>query len=66
MAKSKKTKRRGSRSGGLSGMRQGMKSLVGTGAKKGKKPESTLSKVIWYVILGAALGGVIYYRFLRK
>jgi len=47
-------------------MRQGMKSLVGTGAKKGKKPESTLSKVIWYVILGAALGGVIYYRFLRK
>jgi len=45
-------------------MRQGMKSFVGTGSR-GKKKESPLSKVIWYVVLAAALGAVIYYRFLR-
>lgn len=62
----KKKQKRGSRSGGrLSGMRSGMKSFVGTGSKKGKQ-ESTLSKVIWYVILAAAVGFVVYYRFLRN
>lgn len=58
-------KKRGSRSGRLSGLRSGMKSFVGTGPKKGKQ-ESTLSKVIWYAILAAAIGFVVYYRFLRN
>lgn len=63
--RNKKRQKRGSRGPGrLSGMRQGMKSFVGTGSR-GKKKESPLSKIIWYVVLAAALGAVIYYRFLR-
>ena len=63
--KDRKQKKRGSRggSGRLSGMRSGMKSFVGTG--KSKKKESTLSRIIWYLILAAAIGFVVYYRFIR-
>lgn len=60
-------KKRGSRGKGgrLSSMRGGMKSFVGTGPKN-KKKESTLSKVIWYLILAGAIAFVVYYRFIRR
>ena len=59
--KKKKKKGRGGGSGRLSGMRSGMKSFVGTGPKK---KESTLSKVITFLLLAAAIGLLIY-RFTR-
>jgi len=64
--KDKKKKRRsgkgGSGSGRLSGMRQGMKSFVGTGGSK--KKQSTFSKILTYLLLAAAVGLLIY-RFTR-
>jgi hypothetical protein len=57
----KKKKKGGSKGGRLSGMRSGMKSFVGTGPKK---KESTLSKVITFVLIAAAVGLLIY-RFTR-
>lgn len=56
----RKKKGRGRRggSGRLSGMRSGMKSLVGTGGKK--KKESLLSKIITYVLLAAAVAFLAY------
>ncbi len=44
----------------MGGMRSGFKGLVGTGG--GKKKESSLSKVLTYLLIAAALG-VLLYRF---
>jgi hypothetical protein len=63
--KKRKKKRRGGGGGGgrMSGMRQGMKSFVGTGTRQ-KKKQSTLSKILTYLLLAAAVGLLIY-RFTR-
>jgi len=61
----KKMKRRssgkGSRGGAISNMRGGIKGFVGQGPKK---KESTLSKIITYGLLAAAVALLIY-RFTR-
>ncbi len=63
-SKRKKKKRRGSskggKSGGISSMRGGIKSMVGQGPKK---KESTASKILTWVLLAAAVA-VLIYRFL--
>jgi hypothetical protein len=63
--KEKRKKRSKSGSGRLSGMRSGFKSFLG-GSGGQKKQESLLSKIIWYTILVAALGAVVYFRFIRS
>lgn len=70
MAKQKKRKKKrrsggggGGGSGRMSGMRQGMKSFVGTSPRQ-KKKQSTLSKILTYLLLAAAVGLLIY-RFTR-
>jgi hypothetical protein len=65
----RKKKARGRRSGGgrsgrLSGMRSGMKSLVGTGGKN-KKKESLVSKIITYLLLAAAIAFLAYRIYTR-
>lgn len=64
-SKRKKKKRRGgtsgsSKTGGISGMRSGIKSMVGQGPKK---KESLASKILTWVLLAAAVALLIY-RFL--
>ena len=64
----KKSKRRSSSGGGgggkmrLSGMRDGMKSFVGTSTRSRKK-ESPLSRILTYLLIAAAVG-VLVWRFL--
>lgn len=55
--RTKRRRRRGSGGGTLSGFRRGMKSLVGGGPQK---PESTFSRVLTYLLLGALVAVVIY------
>lgn len=58
-------KRRGQAKGGtMMSMRGGIKGVVGQGSKRSRK-ESTLSKVLSYVLIAAALAFVVYYRLLR-
>ena len=63
--KRKKKKRRGgssggSRSGAMSGLRGGLKGIVGQGPRR---KESSLSKVLSWLLLAAAIG-VLAYRLL--
>lgn len=61
--KRKKRKRRGEgsgRGGALSGLRGGFKGVVGQGPRR--KKESTLSRVLSYLLFAAAVG-VLLYRF---
>lgn len=62
----KKSRRRSSSGGGgkmrLSGMRDGMKSFVGTSTRSRKK-ESPLSRILTYLLIAAAVG-VLVWRFL--
>jgi hypothetical protein len=55
----KKKSRSSSKSGALSGMRMGFKGLVGQGSKTPKK-ESTLSKVVTWTLLAAAIAFLAY------
>jgi hypothetical protein len=60
----KKEKKRRHKSGGsLSGLRGGIKSFVGASGSQ-KKKESTLSKIVSYLLLAIAVGLLIY-RFSR-
>lgn len=64
-SKRKKVKRRGGKSkgggsGGITGLRGGIKSMVGQGPKK---KETVASKILTWVLLAAAVA-VLIYRFL--
>jgi hypothetical protein len=65
--KRKKKKRRGAataskRSGAMTGLRGGLKGIVGQGGPR--KKESALSRWVSYLLLAAAVGLLIY-RFVR-
>ncbi len=61
--KKRKKKRRSQSGGSISGMRSGIKGLVGQGPKK---KESTFSRVLTWVLLAAAAGLVAYRFFFSK
>jgi len=63
VAKKDRKKKRKSAGQTMSGMRAGLKGLVGTGSKQ-KKKESLASKIITWALLAAAVALLIY-RFTR-